>query len=145
MDAATISENLPTPADRPKADIVIFDGHCRFCTQQVRRLNAWDSRDRLAYMSLHDPEVYRRFPGLTHEQLMQQMYVIDQQGNRYGGATAFRYLTRRLPRLWLLAPLLHMPFSLPLWQWGYKQVAKRRFKMGRTDICDDGACEVHLR
>ena len=27
---------LPTPTERPEADIVIYDGHCKFCTGQVR-------------------------------------------------------------------------------------------------------------
>ena len=52
-------------------------------------------------MSLHDPLVGERFPDLTHEQLMEQMYVVDRAGRRHGGAGAIRYLSRRLPRLWV--------------------------------------------
>jgi predicted DCC family thiol-disulfide oxidoreductase YuxK len=138
---------LPTPAERPEADIVIYDGQCKFCTGQVQNLARWDSRGRLAFLSLHDAEVARRFPDLTHEQLMEQMYVVDARGRRHAGAAAFRYLSTRLPRLYLLAPLLHIPCTLPLWQWGYKQVAKRRYLlMGKTaDACDDGACKVHFK
>jgi predicted DCC family thiol-disulfide oxidoreductase YuxK len=78
---------------------------------------------------------------------MEQMYVVDRHGRRRGGAAAFRYLTRRLPRLWLLAPIMHIPFSLPLWQWGYRQVAKRRYKIaGKNDGgCDGDACAVHFK
>jgi len=139
--------HLPTPAERPEADIVIFDGHCRFCTGQVQNLASWDSKSRLAFLSLHDPEVAKRFPGLTYDQLMAEMYVVDQRGSRYGGAAAFKYLTTRLPRLYLLAPLMHIPFTMPLWRWGYRQVAKRRYALrGKTtDACDDGACKVHLK
>jgi len=56
-------------------------------------------------------------------------------------------LTTRLPRLYLLAPLMHIPFTMPLWRWGYRQVAKRRYALrGKTtDACDDGACKVHLK
>ena len=43
--------------------------------------------------------------------MMEEMVVVDQQGNRYGGAAAFRYLTTRLPRLYVLAPLMHIPFT----------------------------------
>ena len=135
---------LPTPDQRPDADIVIYDGDCRFCTAQVKRLHAWDRRGRLAFLSLHDPEVGRRFPNLTHEQLMEEMFVVDPQGRQYGGAAAFRYLSRRLPRLWVLAPLMHIPFSLPLWQWGYRQVAKRRYRWGKNQQCDNDACKVHF-
>jgi len=146
-DPAKTDVHLPTPAERPAGDIVIFDGHCKFCTGQVQNLLRWDSKSRLAFLSLHDPEVAKRFPDLTYDQLMEEMYVVDQQGNRYGGAAAFKYLTTRLPRLYILAPLIYIPFTMPLWRWGYRQVAKRRYAlMGKSaDACDDGVCKVHLK
>jgi predicted DCC family thiol-disulfide oxidoreductase YuxK len=139
--------HLPTPAENPDAEIVIFDGHCKFCTAQVKNLARWDKDGRrLAFLSLHDPEVAKRYPDLTYEQMMEQMYVVDQQGHRYGGADAFRHLTTKLPRLYWLAPLMHIPFTAPIWRWGYRQVAKRRYRMGKTaDACDDGACKVHFK
>src|SRR5688572_25164624 len=138
--------HLPTPTELPDAPVVIYDGHCKFCTGQVQNLARWDGKGRIAFISLHDPEVARRWPDLTHEMLMDQMYLIEPQGNRYVGAAAFQYLSRKLPRLWLLAPLMHIPLSLPLWQFFYRQVAKRRYWLGKTgDACDDGACKVHLK
>jgi predicted DCC family thiol-disulfide oxidoreductase YuxK len=134
---------LPTPAERPEADVVIFDGHCRLCTAQVRKLAWWDCQHRLAYLSLHDPEVARRCPDLTHDALMKEIYVVDQRGARHRGAGAIRYLSRRLRRLWWLAPLLHIPGSLPLWQWCYRQIARRRYRFGRTDDCESGSCSIH--
>jgi predicted DCC family thiol-disulfide oxidoreductase YuxK len=138
---------LPTIVENPDADILIYDGDCRFCSGQVQRLARLDGTGkRLAFISLHDPEVTRRWPDLTHEMLMEQMYLVDPQGNRYGGAAAFRYLTRRLPWLWILAPLMHIPFSLPVWQWMYRLVARHRYKlMGKTQTCDSDACAVHLK
>ncbi|MCE9545749.1 MAG: DUF393 domain-containing protein [Planctomycetia bacterium] len=135
---------LPTPAERPGADVVIFDGHCRICSGQIMRLDRWFGGGRLAYLSLHDPEVARLYPDLSHDALMREMYVVDHNGGRHPGADAFRYLSRRLPRLWWLAPLLHIPFSLPLWSWLYRLVADNRYMFGRVDSCDDGACAVHF-
>jgi predicted DCC family thiol-disulfide oxidoreductase YuxK len=134
---------LPTPADRPEAEVVIYDGQCRICTGQIRRLARWDGPGRLAYLSLHDPLVVQRYPDLTHEALMRDMYLIDRCGRRHRGAAAVRYMTRRLPRLWWLAPLLHFPGTLPLWQWLYRQVANRRYRFGRVESCDDGTCKLH--
>jgi predicted DCC family thiol-disulfide oxidoreductase YuxK len=138
--------DLPTPADNPQADVVIYDGHCRFCTAQVKNLARMDPGGRrLAFLSLHDPEVASRYADLTYDQLMEQMYVVDRRGNRHAGAAAFRYLTTRLPMLYVLAPLLHIPGSLPLWQWAYRQVAKRRYLMGRTAECGAESCKVHFK
>jgi predicted DCC family thiol-disulfide oxidoreductase YuxK len=148
--ATSVPENsaarLPSPEENPGRDVVIFDGHCKFCTAQVRRLAKWDRGRKLAFLSLHDPEVAKRYPDLTYDELMEEMFVVDREGNRHAGAAAFRYLTTRLPRLYPLAPLMHLPFTLPIWKWGYRQIAKRRYLAGKTqDACDDGSCKVHFK
>jgi predicted DCC family thiol-disulfide oxidoreductase YuxK len=135
---------LPKPAEHPGKDVVIYDGNCQFCTRQVERLSRWDGGNRLAFVSLHDPEVTRYAPNLTHDQLMEKMFVVDPQGRQFGGAAAFRYLSCRLPRLWSLAPLMHIPFSLPVWQWLYNQVAKRRYRWNKP-ACENGSCKIHFK
>ncbi|NNE00398.1 MAG: DUF393 domain-containing protein [Pirellulaceae bacterium] len=136
------STELPDPDAVSDADVVIYDGQCNFCRSQVRKLHRLDwFGTRLSFLSLHDPRTKERYPDLTHEQLMEQMYVIDGQGRRHGGADAVRYLTRRLPTLWLAAPALHLPGTASLWRWLYRQVAKRRYKLaGKT--CDNDACNI---
>jgi predicted DCC family thiol-disulfide oxidoreductase YuxK len=137
--------NLPDPDSLSDADVVIYDGHCNFCRAQVKNLHRLDlSGNRLAFLSLHDARVADRYPELSHDELMDQMYVVDRQGGRHGGADAVRYLTRRLPVLWIAAPLLHLPGTANLWRWLYKQVAKRRYQLAGKS-CDDGACSVHLK
>ncbi|MBL9122355.1 MAG: DUF393 domain-containing protein [Planctomycetaceae bacterium] len=143
--AAGATTDLPAPDQRPTADILIYDGHCRICRAQVERLNRWDSRKSLAFLSLHDAEVARRFPDLTHDELMQQMVVIDRQGKRHWGAEAVRYLSRQLPRLWPLVPVLHLPGSLPVWRWCYRLMADWRYRLGGRVDCDDGACALHFK
>jgi predicted DCC family thiol-disulfide oxidoreductase YuxK len=146
--APTVSDiHLPSPQENPEADVVIYDGHCKFCTGQVQNLARWDgSGHRLVFLSLHDPQVATHYPDLSYHQLIEQMYIVDRRGNRYAGADAFRYLTTRLPLLYPLAPLMHIPFTMPLWRWGYRQVAKRRYLMGKTaDACVGDACKVHLK
>ncbi len=140
------SSDLPGLGERPDGIVVIYDGNCQFCQSQVRRLNWFDHSNKLAFVSLHDPIVAERYPDLSYDQLMEQMYVIDEVGNRFGGAAAFRYLTRRLPKLWMLAPLLHIPFSLPCWQWCYRRIAARRYRWNtNSDVCDQSACEIHMK
>ncbi len=141
-DSKPAVARLRSHDQRPQADIVIYDGQCAFCRAQVERLARWDSGGCLEFISLHDPLVAERFPDLTHEQMMTEMYVIDRRGNRFAGAAALRYLSRRLPRLWFLAPLLHLPFSLPLWQWCYRQIARRRYRLARSTECVNGSCRT---
>ena len=135
---------LPTPVEAPDAEVVIYDGQCRFCTNQVRRLNRWDGQNRLAFLSLHDPIVAERYPDLTHDQLMAELFLIDRNGHRHGGAAAFRVISRRLPCLWPLVPLMHLPGSLPIWKWMYRQIARQRYRWGKVPACDDGQCDIHF-
>lgn len=141
--AAAPAPLLPGPDERPNSDVVVFDGHCRICTAQIQRLSRWDWGARLAYLSLHDPRAAERYPDLTHDELMKQMYVVDRAGARHGGALAIRYLSRRLPTLWWLAPALHLPGTMPLWNWLYQQIARRRYRFGAVSSCEDGACRLH--
>ena len=131
--------SLPDPSDYPAASVVIYDGECQFCTRQVKRLAALDGKNRLSFLSLHDPTIETDFPALSHEQLMEAMHLVEPTGTIHRGAAAFRLMTRRIPRLWILMPLMHLPFSLPLWQAIYRFIAKRRYRIN----CDEGTCQAH--
>lgn len=138
------SSDLPDPDTMPGADVVIYDGHCNFCRAGVVRLRKFDVRgDRLSFLSLHDERVTQRYPELSHDELMDQMYVIESDGNRHGGSDAVRFLSRRLPLLWPVMPILHLPGTAGLWRWLYAQIAKRRYKLAGKS-CDNGACSIHL-
>lgn len=136
---------LPDPDQSGGSDVVIFDGECNFCRSQVKKLR-WLDRigPRLSFISLHDPRVSERYADLTYEQLMEQMYVVDAQDRRHGGADAVKYLSRRLPLLWVAAPILHLPGTASLWRWMYRQVAKRRYKLAGKS-CDGDTCSIHLK
>ena len=127
----------------PEQDTVLFDRECRFSQRQIAILRRLDVRRRFIYKSLHEPSVAADFPELSMEQLQEQMFVIDTQGNAGGGATAVRYLSRKLPLLWPLALLLHIPGSLPLWNWLYAYVAKRRLWIAGR--CDNTSCQIHQK
>ena len=140
---ATATATLPTPAERPASDVVIYDGHCRICTAQVRKLPWWDCQGRLSYLSLHDEEVARRFPDLKHERMMQEMVIVDHYGNRHWGPEAIRYLTRRLrdsggPRRSFTSPAACS--SGPLYRW----IARNRYWLSGGEVCDEGGtCALH--
>ncbi len=134
---------LVDPDEKPDSDVVIWDGKCNFCRKQVERLNNFDAGGQLSYLSLHDKRVAERYPDLSYDQMMEQMWVVTADGRRFGGADAARYLSRKLPGLWWLAPLLHIPFSMPLWRWIYKKVAQRRYRLAGVECDDGGTCELH--
>lgn len=129
-----------TTRTTPDRDTVIYDGRCGFCRSQIALLQGLDCRGSLAFVSLHDPAVAEQFPELPAASLHEQMFVVDRQGHARGGAEAVRYLSRRLPLLWPLAAVLHIPGSLPLWRSLYAFVARHRFRIAGS--CDDGTCRL---
>lgn len=132
----------PSPADRPEAAVVVYDGACNFCRAQMWRLMWWDCLGKLAYLSMHDPEVRQRWPDLPHDRLKQEMCLIDQAGGRHWGADAFRVLTLKLRRLWWLAPMMNLPGAMFLARPIYRWVSKNRYLIaGRAD-CESGSCEI---
>jgi predicted DCC family thiol-disulfide oxidoreductase YuxK len=133
---------LPDPDQRPNADVVIYDGQCRICTGQIRTLARLDLTRQLSFLSLHDRRARDRYPDLSFTELMKQMYVVDRRMLRHGGALAVRHLSRRMPALWPLAPLLHLPGTLPFWRWLYREIAQRRYRLGQTQ-CTEGTCHLH--
>lgn len=140
-DPAGHAASLPDIDALPEADIVIYDGNCNFCKAQVRRL-AWFGEGRLSFISLHDERVAERFPDLSHEQLMEQMFVVTPTGERFGGADAVHYLSTRLPWLWFAAPLMYIPFSMPLWKFLYRKIANSRYQIAGS--CEGDSCKVHF-
>ena len=124
-------------------DVVLYDGQCNFCRSQVNILRRLDGRNRLEFVSLHSPDVATNYPNLTHEQLMEQIWIVTPPGKQYGGAYAVKYLSIRLPILWPIAPLMYVPFSMPLWCFLYRQIAKYRYKIAGRDCDEGGTCSLH--
>lgn len=142
--ATDATSSLPDPdGDASKAkDVLIYDGQCNFCRRSVRTLYVLDWTRRLTFISLHDERVPQRWPGLSYDQLMDQIWLASPGGETYGGADALRYLSLRMPAMWLSAPLLNFPFTMPLWRKIYRFIARNRYRIaGRS--CEGGTCSLH--
>jgi predicted DCC family thiol-disulfide oxidoreductase YuxK len=132
----------------PGRYVVVFDGRCKFCTLAVRRLTALARRGAIEAVSFHEPGVLDRFPGLTLEACMKQMYLVTPAGRVYGGfeAAVRAVATRRI--IGWVALLYYLPGLRQLLDFTYRHVALRRYRiMGKTaaDQCPDGTCALHLR
>jgi predicted DCC family thiol-disulfide oxidoreductase YuxK len=145
-EAILETHQLPSWQDHPGRIGVIYDGECRFCRRGVEQLAKLDWSHRLAFISLHDPLVARQWPHLSHDELMEQMYVVTPSGDCLGGARGIRYLSRKLVALWWLAPWMNVPGTLPIWQFLYRIVARMRYRIaGRIGgaNCENGTCSLH--
>lgn len=130
-----------TTFTKPARDVVLYDGKCRFCRGQIAILRRLDVSGRLEFLSLHDPRVASDFPEIPMDDLMREMVVVDRSGRVHPGVRSLRLLSRRVPLLWPLALPLHLPGSLPVWNWLYRLIARNRYRIAGR--CDEGTCHLH--
>src|SRR5258706_9579666 len=80
---------------------VFYDGECGLCLDLVRRFEARLTRAGFALAPLQTQGVQERL-GLTKDNLLSEMKVMDSQGNIFGGAEAVVTLSKYI---WWARPL----------------------------------------
>src|SRR5262245_57615353 len=91
----------PRSAQSPAEDsrpVLIYDGRCRFCTEQV----SWLERvvnGAVRMQSFRDPGVLARHPGLTRAQCAQAIQLVEPSGHVSSGVEAIAAVLRLRPLL----------------------------------------------
>jgi predicted DCC family thiol-disulfide oxidoreductase YuxK len=129
--------------DPPAALVVLFDGGCPVCRRTVRTLRRLDWLGRLRFadatVAAHRESVA---PGLSELEVMQQMYVVDRDGNRYGGYDAQVRIAREVPLLWPFFVVGGLPGIRQIGTAIYRHVAANRQRRG---VCSDDLCSPGFR
>jgi predicted DCC family thiol-disulfide oxidoreductase YuxK len=121
--------------------VLIYDGDCRFCTEQVSRLERWVN-GAVRMRSFHDPGVIRSYPGLTRAGCEQALQLVEPDGRILSGAEAIAATLRLRGLLAPIGWLYYLPVLRQVADWGYRLVARNRF--GSTDdVCTHDACRRH--
>ncbi|MBI2104454.1 MAG: DUF393 domain-containing protein [Candidatus Omnitrophica bacterium] len=121
--------------------ILLYDGRCGLCLESVRRLRALDLFGWLDPLDFHaQPDLTRLSPVLTPERCRSEMILLEPNGRLTGGFEAFARMTRRLPLLWWLAPLAHLPGARWVGTRLYRWVASHRYLLHRNPACAANQC-----
>ena len=121
--------------------VLIYDGRCRFCVREVRRLERW-VHGRVRLESFRDPGVIERYPGLTEAQCEQALQLVEPDGSIRSGAEAVARTLRLNPRIAPLTWVYYVPLLRSAFDLGYRLVARSRFRL-RGEVCTDDTCGVH--
>jgi predicted DCC family thiol-disulfide oxidoreductase YuxK len=117
--------------------LVLFDGGCPMCRRTVRRLHRVDWLNRLTFADATDAERRARFaPGLSEEEVMREMWVIEPDG-RYGGFEALLRIAGAVPVMWPFLFVGSLPGIRQIGRALYGQIAANRKRQGR---CTDEFC-----
>ena len=124
--------------------ILLFDGQCAFCRKGVGILRRMDWLNRIQFQDARDvPNLPACAKPLVPDQLLEEMHVVTpDRRHAYAGYRAIRWLSWRIPPLWMLAPFFYLPGTLWLGNKAYRWVARNRFKLVP---CEHGLCTVQRR
>ena len=141
MATTTTNEHPRVQPARGQKAVVIYDGQCPLCLRSVRILKALDWCNVLAYADARQGEQVPALPvPVKPERFLEEMHLLTPDGQTvYHGFRAFRWMAWRLPPLWVVAPLLHLPGAETLGQRLYLWIARNRF---RLLPCHGGVCTL---
>ena len=131
----------------PGTHVVLYDGHCKFCTAGSERLLRLARPGALEGVDFQRPGALERFPGVGHEACMVQMYLIEPDGRVYGGFEAAVRAVATRPAWGWLALAYYLPGVRLLCDLLYRLVATYRYRLlGKAvEECDGGSCAMHYR
>ena len=124
-----------------RQSILLFDGKCRFCQGSVNQLVVMDLFSTLKLVDFHQVDDLKKLhPELTQELALSQMYLIDPNGNLWGGFFAFRRISLKLPMLYPAIFIYYFPGMGILGPIVYKWVAQNRYLFHFNKICKSNSC-----
>lgn len=132
-----MNDALPRDA-RP---VLIYDGRCRFCVAQARRLERWLG-GRVRIESFRDPGVLEKYPGLSAERCEEALQMVSPDGRIASGAEAVSRALRLSPFLAPAGWLYEIAILRRLLDAGYAFVARNRYRI-RGEACEDEECRLH--
>lgn len=149
MSKNTNVDRPPRRTTPPGHPVLIYDGQCIFCTKGAKRLAGFARADALDLVDFQQPGALDRFPGLTHEHCMEQMFLITPKGKVYAGFEAAVQAAGTRPALGLPVYLYYVPGIRQICDLLYRWIAKRRYSiMGKAIArgeCSEGTCAIHFR
>ena len=120
---------------------LVYDGYCPLCIRTMTQLDVLDGARRLRYVDLERETARARelLPGVSLDDMREEMAVVTPDGRVLRGFFAFREISRRLPVLWPLVPVMFAPGSAWVGTRVYTWVAANRARR----LCDGDGCVVH--
>jgi predicted DCC family thiol-disulfide oxidoreductase YuxK len=138
-------KRLQTTPPSNHLPVILYDGACRLCTSQAQNL-AKLSKGKVLARALQTE--LNKFPGLTEEEALKEIKLIDEQGYIYGGAEAIvKLINYGQPILGKILYPYYIPGIRQLANKSYAWVAKNRYKLFGTvpqETCENDNCSVHF-
>lgn len=125
---------------------VYYDGSCVVCATEIEHYSRMDHAGRLILVDVSAPDFDPASLGITLDEFMYQMHVIDQRGTVYRNVEAFWAIWQAYPAsslYGLLGTLITLPVINPAARLCYKVFARiRKYLPKRGNACSTGTCRI---
>lgn len=111
--------------------IALYDGYCAVCRTTLAIITALDWFKRVQFVDLHTPGIEEQYPQFTHEELMGQMHVIDEQGKVFAGFDGTRRLLKAVPLGYPFWLIMLLPGMDNVGKRVYRWIARNRYSINR--------------
>ena len=119
---------------------IYYDGNCSFCRWSKGVIEPWDTRGRLRFLDINDPEVAAATP-YPREKLLREMHLREPDGTWSAGFAAWVRILGVLPRWAWLGRLLGLAPFRWLGAIVYRWVARHRHLLpGAPPVCTAETC-----
>lgn len=137
----------PLRTKPPGKTVVLYDGHCRFCSAQMKNLVRLARPGAIEPASFQEPGALDPYPGITYAACMEAMQLVTSDGRIYSAfeAAVRAVATRPLGKI---AYAYYLPGLRILFDTAYAILAANRYRLTARAIatadCTD-ACAVHFK
>jgi predicted DCC family thiol-disulfide oxidoreductase YuxK len=135
---------MPAKPDFPLS--VFYDGSCSVCATEIEHYKRKDPEGRLILVDISAADFDPAPQGITRDEFMRQIHVIDRTGRIYRGVDAFWAIWQAFPGstlLGLCGALITLPLLNPLARLCYRAFAAiRGYLPKRSSDCAGGTCRV---
>lgn len=119
------------PAARP---VVFYDGGCSLCSREIAHYRTLDRGHRVAWIDINSGAHLLNALGLSREQAMRRLHVLDGDGVMRDGAAAFVALWRALPYYRVLAWVVDQTRAVGLLDAAYDRFAAWRYRRRQAEV-----------
>ncbi len=115
------------------------DGECPICTIEINAMKKLDKAGNVKWVDITQDKTALATAGLTYQQAMARMYVIDEHQQLQSGVMGFLQVWKQLPYYRRIVPLIEsVPLLLPVFEFFYSIFARYRLPLtGKAQLKED--------
>jgi predicted DCC family thiol-disulfide oxidoreductase YuxK len=103
------------------------DGECPICTIEINAMKKLDKAGNVKWVDITQDKVALATAGLSYQQAMKRLYVIDENQQLQSGVLGFVQLWKQLPYYRRIVPIIEsIPLLLPVMEFCYGIFARYR-------------------